>query len=306
MANLSLTAVAPLKVGHWTEQDAATGCTVVLCPPEGCIASAEVRGAAPGTRETALLAPEKSVDRIHALVLSGGSAFGLAAAQGVMEWLEQRGLGLPTPFAKVPIVPAAVIYDLGVGRADIRPGAEAGYQAAQEASAAAVKNGRLGAGAGASCGKYLGFDKAEYGGLGNAATEVKGATLAALAVANPVGDIVDYKTGQVVAGARLADGSRPERRDLINFFAAQPGTNTTLVVVATDAPLTKTEARVLAASAHTGIARVTQPSHTLFDGDTSFTLSTGTGPKVDLSLLTVATQEVVAEAILSAARASNQ
>ena len=304
---MSLTAVAGLKVGHWTHVEAATGCTAILCPPEGCVASGSVRGSAPGSRETALLAPEKSVERIHALVLSGGSAFGLAAAQGVVDFLEAQNVGLETPFAKVPIVPAAVIYDLGVGDPKVRPGPAEGRYAAEHASSEPVASGRIGAGAGATCGKYAGFDKAQLSGLGNAVREVQGATLAALAVVNPVGDIVDPQTGQVVAGAREPGGTRPVG-EMLEFFtpsSAIPGTNTTLVVVATDAPLSKIQAKVLADSAHVGIARVTRPSHTLHDGDTSFALSTGTGPEVPLMLLTVAVQETVAAAILDAVRAAN-
>lgn len=214
-------------------------------------------------------------------------------------------MGFPTPFGVVPIVPAAVIYDLGVGRPLPRPDAEAGRSALEAASAAPIAQGRVGAGTGASCGKYLGFERAEPSGLGSAARTVQGAVVAALSVANPVGDLVDPSTGAVVAGARLADGRRPppERR-LETFTDALAGTNTTLVVVATDAPLSKTEAYVLAQSAHVGIARVTRPSHTPSDGDTTFALSTGRGPKVPLTLLAVAAQEVVAEAIVRGAAAA--
>ncbi len=305
----SLCDVNGLRVGHWHDEDARTGCTVVLCPDEGCVASGEVRGGAPGTRETALLGPEKSVQRVHALLLSGGSAFGLAAATGVMEVLEARGIGLQTPFGRVPIVPAAVIYDLSVGRASPRPDAAAGRRAAEAATAAPVTQGRVGAGTGASCGKYLGFERAEPSGLGSASLRVRGATVAALSVANPVGDLVDPRGGEVVAGARLEDGSRPDPVRLLEsvssaFLGDLSGTNTTLVVVATDAPLSKTEAFVLAGSAHVGVVRVTRPSHTPADGDTAFALSTGSGPNVPLMLLSVAVQEVVAEAILRGARAA--
>lgn len=303
--------VEGLRVGHWRDAEAQTGCTIVLCPDEGCLTSGEVRGGAPGTRETALLAPEKSVQRVHAVALSGGSAFGLAAAVGVMDVLEARGVGLETPFARVPIVPAAVIYDLGVGQASPRPGAEAGRRAAEAATSAATPQGRVGAGTGASCGKYLGFACAEASGLGSASLRVQGATVAALSVANPVGDLIDPDTGQVVAGARFEDGSRPDPERLLESLSEAQlgdlfGTNTTLVVVATDAPLTKADAFVLAQSAHVGIARVTRPSHTPADGDTSFALSTGRGPQVPLLLLSVAVQEVVAQAILRGARASQR
>lgn len=308
--NQSLTAVPGLRVGHWSDEVAATGCTVILCPEAGCIASGEVRGSAPGTRETALLAPEKSVQRVHAVTLSGGSAFGLAAADGVVRYLDERGLGYETPFARVPLVPSAVIYDLGTGQANDqtrgRPTAEAGYSAAGAANDSPVPLGRVGVGMGATCGKYLGFDKAEFGGLGGAAVRVGGATVAALSVSNPVGDIVDPDTGEVVAGVRLGDGSRPDPANrLKNFSEALLGTNTTLVVVATDASISKAEANALAQSAHVGIARVTRPSHTVSDGDTTFVLSTGLGPQIPLMLLSVAVQEVVATSILSGARAAN-
>ncbi len=275
---------------------------MVICPAGGCVASADVRGGAPGTRETALLEPEKTVQRIDAVVLAGGSAFGLDAAGGVTRWLEERGRGFPTPFGPVPIVPAAVVFDLGVGDAAVRPDAAAGYRACEAASAEPVVQGRVGAGTGATCGKYLGFDRAQASGLGSAAVRVGGAVVTALSVANPVGDLIDPATGALVAGVQGETRSYLERfGDPLELT----GSNTTLVVVATDAPLGKAEAKALAGSAHVGIARVTRPSHTVSDGDTAFCLSTGTGPEVPLLLLSVAVQEVVAEAILSGARASS-
>jgi L-aminopeptidase/D-esterase-like protein len=298
LENSTLTAIAGLKVGHWADVEAQTGCTVILCPEEGCVASADVRGASPGTRETSLLEPEKTVERIHGLVLSGGSTYGLDAASGVMRYLEERGQGFPTPFGPVPIVPAAVIYDLGAGRADVRPDREAGYRAALAASATPVASGRLGAGAGALCGKYLGQAKAQPSGLGNALIQVGGAKVAALAVVNPRGDVVDPQNGEVVAGAMLEDGLRPAPEEVLEAF------NTTLVAVATDAPLHKAQCKALAMSAHAGIARVIRPSHTVYDGDASFVLSTGTGPETSLAALSVAAQEVVAAAIVAAALAA--
>lgn len=255
--------------------------------------------------------PEKTVQRVDALVLAGGSAFGLDAAGGVMRWLAARGRGFPTPFGVVPIVPAAVIYDLGVGDTSVRPDASVGFRACEAASPAAVVQGRVGAGAGATCGKYLGFGRAQASGLGSAAVRVRGATVAALSVANPVGDLIDPATGTVVAGVtgetRENLGQDLERY-LERFSDPLPdltGGNTTLVVVATDAPITKAEAKALAGSAHVGIARVTRPSHTVADGDTAFCLSTGTGPTLPLLLLSVAVQEVVTAAILSGVRASS-
>lgn len=306
---MTLTAVSGLKVGHWHNLQARTGCTVVLCPEPGCVASADVRGAAPGTRETALLEPEKTVGRVQAVLFAGGSAFGLGAADGVMGFLEARQQGFPTPFGVVPIVPAAVIYDLGVGDPAVRPDAAAGRQACEAATDAPVAQGRVGAGAGATCGKYFGFDRAEASGLGSAAVTVGGAVVAALSVANPVGDIfdsdaVDLSPKTLLAGVRGETGSYTERFARAAMGVQNGGTNTTLVVVATDAPLTKAECKALAGSAHVGIARVTRPSHTVSDGDTAFCLGTGTGPNVPLALLSVAVQEVVAAAIVSGVRAS--
>ena len=296
-------------MGHWQDVTAQTGCTVVLCPEPGCVASGDVRGSAPGTRETALLEPEKTVQQVQAVLLTGGSAFGLGAAAGVMRYLEARGLGFPTPFGTVPIVPAAALYDLSRGNPKVRPDAEAGYRACKAATTEPVQQGRVGAGAGASCGKYLGFERAQVSGLGSASAQVGGAVVAALVVANPVGDIVDPNTGQVIAGVKGETGSYLERFTQAPFDPAGTdvaGSNTTLVVVATDAPISKAEAKALAGSAHIGITRVTRPSHTVSDGDTAFCLSTGTGPQVPLMLLSVAVQEVVAEAILSGVRAAHE
>lgn len=304
MTNKTLTSIAGLSVGHWTHQEAATGCTVVLCPPEGCVASGSVLGGAPGSRETALLAPEKTVQRVHAVVLAGGSAFGLDAASGVMRWLAEQGRGFETPFARVPIVPAAVIYDLSTGRADVRPDAAAGYAAAQGATAAPVASGRVGVGMGATVGKYAGFDHAARSGLGSSVLAVGGATVAALAVSNAVGDIVDPDTGRRVAGSSAATSFLEVAGTGLDGTNTTPGTNTTLVVVATDAALTKAQAYALSQSAHVGIARVTRPSHTPSDGDTAFVLSTATGAEVPPFTLAVAVQEVVAAAILNGVRAA--
>ena len=306
---MTLTAVFGIRVGHWQDVTAQTGCTVVLCPEPGCVASGDVRGGAPGTRETALLAPEKTVQQVQAVLLTGGSAFGLSAAEGVMRYLEERAQGFVTPFGAVPIVPAAALYDLSRGDPKVRPDAEAGYRACEAATADPVLQGRVGAGAGASCGKYLGFDRAQVSGLGSASARVGGGVVAALAVANPVGDVVDPDTGRVVAGARGETGPYLERFARAPFDTADTdiaGSNTTLVVVATDAPLNKAEAKALAGSAHVGIARVIRPSHTVSDGDTAFCLSTGTGPQVPMMLLSVAVQEVVAAAILNGVRAAQE
>ena len=244
------------------------------------MASCEVRGAAPGTRETELLDPTKSVEKIHAILLSGGSAFGLAAASGVVAFLEELGEGVRTPHMPVPLVPAAVVYDLGVGNPRVRPGFAEGLEAAQNASSDAVPGGRVGAGTGVLCGKYLGFPGAEPGGVGSALIHVGGVRLTALVVANPSGDVVDA-SGRVVAGARKENGSRPSVAEMLEALTAPDrveflrATNTTLVVVGTDARLTKVECRRLAEAAQMGLARGTRPSHMPSDGDTAFVFSVG-------------------------------
>ena len=295
--NATLTAVRGLAVGHWTDPIARTGCTVILAPDAGCVASGRVLGPAPGSRESSLLEPDKTVGRVDAVVLSGGSAYGLAAAHGVMRWLESRGRGFDTGFARVPIVPAAVLYDLGVGDPRVRPDEAAGIAAAEDASTDPVEQGRVGAGAGATVGKLRGPDAATPSGLGSHAVLIGGAVVAAVAISNAVGNLVDPDTGDLVAGLPGAMGLAAA-----DGLEVMPGTNTTLVAVATDAPITKTEAHALSLSAHIGIARVTRPSHTLFDGDSAFVLSTCDGPRVAAQALSIAVQEVVATALLLGAR----
>ena len=311
LENQSLTVLSGVRVGHWTNQVARTGCTVILLPKGGATASVEVRGGAPGTRETALLEPEKSVKQVHAILLSGGSAFGLAAATGVVEFLEQHGEGVQTPAGKVPIVPTAVIYDLAVGDASARPNADSGLAACHAASSDPVQGGRVGAGTGAMVGKVFGLEFAQPGGLGNAALKIGGFTVAALVVANATGDIVD-DSGQVLAGARRKDGSRPSRLESLermmqtDQIAFLEHTNTTLVAVGTDAPLSKLECYRLAQAAQMGLARGTRPSHTPFDGDTAFAFSvtpiTSSISEAPMNALVAATQEVVMMALLDAVR----
>lgn len=291
-----LTAVAGIRVGHWTDPEAATGCTVVVTPPQGAVASGAVLGGAPGTREIALLDPERTVDRVHAVLLAGGSAFGLDAASGVMRWLAARGIGFDTGVARVPIVPAAVLFDLAVGRSDVRPGPADGEAAAAAAHDGPVERGRVGAGAGATAFKLFGPERAVRSGLGSVSLALEGATVAALVVANPLGAIVDPDDGRPVAGEPVALGEAPAR------FAGAAGTNTTLAIVATDAPLDKAGARALATAAHAGIARVVRPSHTPFDGDAAFVLSTGDGAPWPPGRLAAAVQEVVARALVQGAR----
>jgi L-aminopeptidase/D-esterase-like protein len=298
----AITDLPGVRVGHWSDPIGRTGCTVLAFAPEGAVASGMVLGAAPGSRESALLAPEKSVERIHALLLTGGSAFGLDAAGGVMRYLDERGIGFPTPFGVVPIVPAAVLYDLSVGDPRARPTAAAGYQAicdAMQRGAAPPPLGAVGVATGATVGKIGGYAAAERSGLGYAAMRIRGAIVAALAVSNALGDLFDPADGTLVAGSGAA-------RDVFAvadaFALASAGGNTTLVAVVTDAPLAKAEAHALALTAHVGIAQVTRPSHTSHDGDTAFVASTMSGPAVPVAALGVAVQAVVAQALLRGAR----
>ena len=291
----ALTDVPGIRVGHWTDREAGTGCTVVLCE-QGATAGVDVRGAAPGTRETDLLRPGSLVERVHAVLLSGGSAFGLDAAGGVMRYLEERGVGFPTPAGPVPIVPAAVLFDLGVGRADVRPDAAAGYAACLAASTT-VAEGSLGAGTGATVAKGAGLAGAVKGGIGTASRVLPGgAVLAALVAVNAVGSVHDPATGAVLASPRAAGGGDPL------VFA---GANTTLAVVATTAPLDVAAASRLASVAHDGLALAIRPAHTVYDGDTVFALSlppAGATPPVQPVVLGAAAGEVVAAAIVRAVR----
>ncbi len=297
-----ITDVPGVQVGHWSDKDARTGCTVVLLPEAGAAISVDVRGAAPGTRETDLLAPSNSVPVAHALVLTGGSAYGLAAADGVMRWLEERGVGWETPACRVPIVPAAVLYDLAVGRADVRPDAAAGRAAAADAAAGhACGRGAVGAGTGATVGKLFGPGLTADSGLGTAAMRLaSGHVVGALAAVNAVGDVVD-SDGALLAGpgtvGRLLETS-------LGVEPPLPGSSTTLAVVATDVPLTKAQAHRLAVVSHDALARAIHPVHTAYDGDTVFACSTA-GDEAELPdaglllLLEVAATEVLAAAIRS-------
>jgi len=305
-----LTAVTGLKVGHHTLAERPTGCTVVLAEA-GAVAGVDVRGSAPGTRETDLLDPVNLVDRVHAVVLSGGSAFGLDAASGVVRYLDERDIGYQTTVTKVPIVPAAILFDLGLGDPKIRPTAECGYKAAAAATAGGIAEGNVGAGAGATVGKLGGSGRAMKGGVGTASFALPdGTVVAALVAVNSVGDVIDPATGKVLAGVRTEDGrSLADARLLVRSGAivprARPGQNTTIGVVATNARLTKTEATKIAQMAHDGVARAVAPAHTPFDGDTLFALATGTHDgKVDLLSIGALAADAVAEAIVRAVRAA--
>jgi L-aminopeptidase/D-esterase-like protein len=301
-----LTDVPGIKVGHFTLQQRPTGCTVILAEA-GAVAGVDVRGAAPATRETDLLNPVNIVQIAHAIVLSGGSAFGLDAASGVMRYLEERKIGFEFGLAHVPIVPAAALFDLGVGDGRIRPTADCGYQAARTASDGAVIEGNVGAGAGATVGKAGGMSRAMKGGIGTASiTMPDGLIVAALVATNGMGDVIDPETGGVIAGVRSADGKNlADARILLRTGAIKfrTGENTTLGVVATNAILTKTEATRVAEMAHDGYARSIVPVHTPVDGDTIFTLATGvkTGA-ADAGLIGALAADVMAQAVVRSVR----
>jgi len=305
----AITDVAGISVGHFTEPRRPTGCTVVLVPA-GAVGGVDVRGAAPGTRETDLLSPVNTVDVVHAVLLSGGSAFGLDAAGGVMRWLEDQGVGVDVGAARVPIVPAAVLFDLLVGDARIRPGADAGYAACEAASHTPPAEGNVGAGTGACVGKVFGHERAMKGGIGTASVTVGGVTVGALIACNALGDVVDPDTGRVLAGARTTDGQglADIRRSLLAGEAPIPilaGSNTTIGVVATDAKLTKVQANRLAQVAHDGLARAINPVHTVADGDTLFALATGRHAKhPGMMVLATMAAEAVARATVRAVLAA--
>ena len=279
-------------VGHWT--GAATGVSVVLCPP-GTVGSGEIRGGAPATRETALLDPARTIECVDAVVFSGGSAFGLAAADGVMAWLVEHDRGFPTRGGRVPIVPGAAIYDLVIAGDEV-VGADEGRAATEDAARGEPSpSGAVGAGRGATVGKWRGADHATPGGLGVASVLVDGASVGALAVVNAVGDVVD-ETGAPLAASAAPDGTPPFPDDP---FSAEA---TTLVVVATDAALGKTECHLLAQSGHVGLAHAIRPSHTRHDGDLVVALASGTAGEAHLDRLRVAAVDVVAEAVRAAVR----
>ena len=304
-----LSAVAGLRVGHFTDSRRPTGCTVVLAPA-GAVGGVDVRGAAPGTRETDLLSPLNAVEHVHAVLLAGGSAFGLDAAGGVMRWLEERGIGYPVGPHRVPIVPAAILFDLSVGDGGIRPDAAAGYAACEAASDAPCAEGNVGAGAGALVGKLFGLERAMRGGLGHASVTVAGVTVGAWVAVNALGDVIDPRSGRVLAGARTADGL-----NLLDSTQAllrgelpqpmQPGAATTIGVVGTDAVLTKAQANKLAQTAHDGLARSISPVHTQSDGDTVFALATGaSGLVAHPTLLGTMAAEAMAWAVVRAIEAA--
>ena len=306
----SITDITGIKVGHFTDKRRPTGCTVILTEA-GAVASVDVRGAAPGTRETDLLDPKNLVQQVHAIVLSGGSAFGLETATGVVKYLEERGIGYDVGVAKVPIVPAAILFDLGVGDAKIRPDANAGYEACKNASDKMPAEGNVGAGAGATVGKLFGNNRAMKGGIGTASIKLPNSvTVGAIVAVNAVGDIFDPTNNKMIAGARTADGKKLMGTMNAILRGENPppilgGTNTTIGVVATDAKLDKAQCQKIAQMAHDGLARTINPAHTMFDGDTIFALATGkSATPANVTLLGALAAEVMAQAVVRAVKAA--
>lgn len=302
-----LTDLPGLLVGHAQDMTALTGVTAVLVPAGGIVGVA-VEGSAPGTRETDLCRPGNLVDRAHAILLSGGSAFGLAAADGAMRYLEERKIGFDSGAAIVPIVPAAVLYDLGIGDARVRPSAEMGYAACAAATAGPVAQGCVGAGTGCTAGKALGMDRATKTGIGSASVQVGEVLVGALVAVNPFGDVRDPQTGRILAGARRPDGSGfvDTTRLLLEGvgsggFSSAAGQNTTIGIVAVGGALTKEGANKVARMAHDGLARTISPIHTMYDGDTLFCLATG-NQQVDVSAVGTAAAIAVELAVLNAVR----
>lgn len=312
---LAITSIPGLRVGHAQDDEALTGVTVVLCE-QGAVGGVDQRGGAPGTRETDALHPLHLVERVHAIVLSGGSAFGLDSASGVVRYLEERGVGFDVRVARVPIVPAAILFDLSIGRADVRPDAAMGYQACLNASADPPTEGNVGAGMGCTVGKILGIDQAMKSGLGSAAIEIgKGVIVAAISAVNVFGDVIDPQTGRIVAGARAiagepiqigAEGYFADTLQVMKTLVGRPfgfarRENTAIGVVATNARLNKEQINKVAQMAQDGLARTVRPSHTMLDGDTIFALSAG-NRKADVNSVGAFAAEAFAQSVLRAVR----
>lgn len=314
--NNAITDIPGIRVGHAQDQQALTGCTVVLCEG-GAIGGVDQRGGAPGTRETDAMHPMHLVNEVHAVVLSGGSAFGLDAASGAVRYLEERGVGFDTRVARVPIVPGAILFDLGIGSSDVRPDAEMGYQACLNASSDPPGEGNIGAGTGATVGKILGMVGAMKSGIGTASLEIgSGINVGAIAAVNVFGDVIDPDTGQIIAGARVVEkgpvkiGLGPYFADtmyvmqtivgrtILGFMSRE---NTAIGVVATNAKLNKEQISKVAQMAQDGLARTVRPAHTMLDGDTIFALAT-CEKKADVNIIGAFAAEVFAQAILRAVR----
>ena len=300
--NLTLTAIEGITVGHATNLTARTGCTVVLCPA-GATPGVDVRGAAPGTRETEALRSGRLVEKAHAVLLTGGSAFGLDAAGGVVQYLEEKDVGFPAGPVHVPIVPAAVIFDLGVGAANVRPDREMGYQACLNATDEPIVMGAVGAGAGATVGKAPGVTSSP-GGVGSVCVRLEsGLIVAAIVVVNALGNVVDPATGEILAGGKENEVFVDITERLLDADNIVRGTNTTIGVVATNASLSSAEVNRVAEMAHDGMARAIRPAHTMFDGDTLFALAMGSHTGSSVNAVGILAAEVVAEAIVNAVTA---
>ena len=314
----AITDVPGVLVGQVDDPNAITGCTILLCK-DGAVAGVDQRGGAPGTRETDLLGPMHLVQKVHAVLLTGGSAFGLDAATGVMRYLEEQGIGFDVRVAKVPIVPAAVLFDLDIGSADVRPDAEMGYAACLNASGETPREGNAGAGMGATVGKILGMASAMKSGIGTASINLGGGlVVGAIVAVNAFGDVIDPRTGAILAGARPAKigpakvGGEGPYADTLEVMKSMIGKtvlrfasrgNTVIGIVATNAALSKEDANKVAQMAHDGLARTIRPAHTMLDGDTMFAISTG-GKKADVNLVGAYAVEAVASAIVRAVTAA--
>ncbi len=314
----AITDVPGIQVGHAQDEAALTGCTVILCE-KGAVGGVDQRGGAPGTREVDALHPMHLVDKVNAVVLAGGSAFGLDAATGVMRYLEEKGVGFDTRIYKIPIVPAAILFDLGIGNGKVRPDAAMGYLACQNASTQPPVEGNVGAGTGATVGKILGLGQCMKAGIGTASLEIgAGVIVGAIAAVNVFGDVIDPATGQIIAGARSKDvgplhiGAPGYFADTLQVMKTligrtslgfSKGKDTVIGVVATNAALDKEAANKVAQMAHDGLARTIRPAHTMLDGDTIFALATG-DHSADVNIVGAYGAEVFAQAILNAVRAA--
>jgi L-aminopeptidase/D-esterase-like protein len=314
----AITDIPGILVGHAQNDEALTGCTVILCE-KGAVGGVDQRGGAPGTREVDALHPMHLVSKVHGIVLAGGSAFGLEAATGVMRYLEEKGVGFDTHIAKVPIVPAAILFDLGIGKPDVRPDASMGYLACQNASSEPPAEGNVGAGTGATVGKILGVGQCMKSGVGSASMEIgAGVIVGAIVAVNAFGDVIDPATGQIIAGVRSKDvgplhigapgyfaDTLQVMRTLIGRTALGFGSrgNTVIGVVATNAKLDKEAANKVAQMAHDGLARTVRPAHTMLDGDTIFALATGEHV-ADVNIVGAYGAEVFAQSILRAVHAA--
>lgn len=316
--NNSITDVKGIRVGHAQNDEAITGCTVILCEG-GAVGGIDQRGGAPGTRETDALHPMHLVEKVHAIMLAGGSAFGLDAASGAVKYLEERGVGFDVRVAKVPIVPAAILFDLGIGRADVRPDAAMGYDSCLHAGDGITVEGNVGAGCGATVGKIFGITQAMKSGIGTSSMEIGADVIVGAIVAvNAFGDVIDPQTNQIIAGARTIQKG-PLRLGAADYFANTMDVmkglvgrtilgfatraNTVIGVVATNADFNKEQTNKVAQMAHDGLARAIRPAHTMLDGDTIFALATGE-KKADVNIVGAYAAEVFAQAILRAVRAA--